>query len=1169
MSTPDAGGRRADGQGPRRGGSVFADPTGRRPRWVLRIAVALGALLLAIAVLFTLSLLAVPVLPRVPGIGEAIRVIRPSFPRKPERVHERSRFLEARARKRLLTRIQADETAARAVAHETASSVVVGAFYAVWQGTGIHSLRANAGHLTHLFPVWLRLGPNADDIDTRDWNPEYSPHNLDVLQICRDHRIAIHPVLANAHEGVFDSTLAHVLLTDPARQRRLAGVLRDWLVGRGFAGLNVDLENLSAEDAARVPAFLGVLRRRFAPDSLKLSFDLQVQGEVPPAAAVARECDFVVLMGYDQHGRQGGAGPLCSPRWFSDGLDRALRDIPTGKLVIGYGAYAYDWTLGRPPAEPMTYQQALSTAADTHPGASPADIVDFDAAELNATYTYRDDEGDEHEVWMLDAISAANQRTLALLHGVRGSVLWVLGSEDPDVWTFLDRARPAARPDSSQLAADRYPFDVAFAGNGEILSVQSEPRAGARRLDLDHATGLFTDQAYSAFPTPYVIHREGFVPKALALTFDDGPSSPWTDDILDVLEADTVRATFFVIGQNAERHPDLVHRMWDEGHEIGNHSFTHPNLAAIPNERLLLELNATQRVIEADLGRSTIFFRPPYNADAEPTSAEEVMPILAASRLGYVTIGEYLDPQDWNLVTVDSTGRTRPRTAADIAAAVLAEVAEQRGNTLLFHDGGGDRSRTAAALRLVIPELKRRGFHFVTVSQLAGLTRDQVMPRLGADSRPLRGVDRLTFETVYLVETFLYYAFISAILLGAARVVMITVLALLSCRRRETFDPEYRPTVSVLIAAYNEHTVIARTLHAVLEGAGPELEVVVVDDGSADGTADEVERVFGGEPRVRLLRQANAGKAIALNRALAASRGEVVVCLDADTLFTPTTIPLLARHFVDPRVGAVAGNVKVGNRVNLWTRWQSIEYVVSQNLDRRAYAWLNAVTVVPGACGAWRRVALERAGGFVADTLAEDTDLTWRLRRAGWRLANEPGALAYTEAPDGMRPLLRQRFRWTYGTLQCLWKHRDALGRYGWFGRLALPGVWLFQIAYQVLSPIVDLMMVWTLWGATTSWVSRAWLTRDWQPAPRAMEAFSGVATLFVLFFVLELVGAAVAYRLDRERPRDLVWLFWQRFVYRQIMYAVALRAVRHAIEGRTAGWGKLQRKGTVGTAPA
>ena len=1136
-----------------------------------RLTVTLGVVLLVVAALFTITLVSVPVLPRVPALNAAVRhAVRPPLPGRPVRERERERFIAARARQRLLAEIGREQRASRvrqralgAVARDS-TPPIVGAFYAVWQETGIHSLRANADHLTHLFPVWLRLGPEGDDLDTRDWNPALSPHNMDVLRICRDHGIAIHPVLANAHEGVFDSLRAHLLLSDPARQVRLGKAARSWLKGHGFGGLNLDLENLSAEDVAHVPELLQRLRHEFAGSGLALSFDLQVEGVVPPSAALARWCDFVVLMGYDEHGRNGGAGPLCGAPWFSDALDRAVLAIPPRKLVCGIGQYGYDWTGGRPPADALTYQQALSTAADERPDDRPEDVVDFDAGQLNATYTYQDDDGKEHEVWMLDAASAANQRSLALGRGVRGAVVWVMGSEDPDVWTFLDRARPDARPDVSRLAATSYPFDVDFLGEGELLTVQAYPQSGSRSLEQDSLTGMVTDQSYHRYPSPYVLQRKGYRPHAIAFTFDDGPADPWTGDLLDLLARERVHATFFVVGQNAERHPDLIHRMFDEGHEIGNHTFTHPNLAAVRPERIRLELNATQRVIEANLGRSTILFRAPYNADAEPTSAEEVTPILGAAALGYVTVGEYLDPQDWNLVSADSLGRSRPRTAQDIARAVLDEVAHQQGNTVLFHDGGGDRSRTVEALRLLIPTLRGRGYQFVTVSELALLPRDAVMPPLSTRDRRLMGVDQVAFDVVFLVETFLYWAFLTAIAIGTARVVLVTLLALLASRRPHRVPEARHLSASVLIAAYNERTVIARTLHALLEGREAPDEIIVVDDGSTDGTAEEVARVTAGDPRVRLVSGPNAGKAAALNRAIALASGEVLVCLDADTLFTPETFPRLVRHFGDPRVGAVAGNVKVGNRVNLWTRWQSIEYVVSQNLDRRGYALLNAMTVVPGAVGAWRREAIAAVGGFVSDTLAEDMDLTWRLRRAGWRIVNEPSAIGFTEAPASLSALLRQRFRWTYGTLQCLWKHRGALGRYGWFGRMALPSLWLFQIGYQILSPIIDLQILWTALRVGQAYITGALLTGDWQPLPQAMESLTGIATLLAFFFVLELAGAGVAYALERENPRDLPWLFWQRFVYRQVMYAVVLRSVRYAIAGRRTTWGKLERKGTA-----
>jgi len=1164
VSTPEP----SDHAGGGRARAVFVDPTGRRGRGLQILAVVCGAVLLVVISLFTLSLIAVPSLPQLRGLGpEAQRAARPRLPARPTREH----LLAARARETLMKQIAKDErdhTLRRAPSPVSvggdSAQVITGAFYAGWQETGIHSLRANAEHLSHLFPVWLRLDASGRGLDVRDWDPGLTPRNIEVLELCREHHIEIHPVLSNADEGVFDPARAHLLLADPASQARLARSLRDWLVSHGFHGLNLDLENLAPGDPERVPGFLGRLHEVFAADHLALSFDLEIEGDTPPPAAVSRWCDFVVLMGYDEHGRQDPPGPLSGIRWFEQALDRTLRAIPPSRLVCGIGGYGYDWTRGRPAADALTYQEALTLAKDERPDERPEDVVDFDARELNATFEYGDDDGHPHEVWFLDATSAANQRSLALARGVRGTAVWVLGSEDPDLWSMVDRARPDVRPDSSRLAVTHYPFDVDFQGDGELLSMRSFPEDGSRTLEKDPLTGLFTDESYHRYPAPFEVSREGYQPRTIALTFDDGPSWPWTAQILDVLAADSVRATFFVVGMNAERHPELVRRIWAEGHEIGNHTFTHPNLAEISPQRAQLELNATRRVIESELGRSTVLFRAPFSADAEPTTADEVTPILRAAKLGYVTVGATYDPEDWNLVEGDARGESRPRTSWDIAIAVLKQVHEFRGNAVLLHDGGGDRACTVEALRMLIPALKREGYRFVTVSTLAGLARDQVMPPPAPRERALRGVDLATFESTFLIQTFLYWAFLTAIALGAARVLWVTTLALVAARRRAPL-PEGPPlSVSVLIAAYNEHNVIAHTVEAALASTHAPTEVIVVDDGSTDGTPEALAPLVARDGRVRLLRQANAGKAVAMNHALASARGDVLVCLDADTIIAPSAIGWLVHHFADPQVGAVAGNVKVGNSMNLWTRWQSIEYVVSQNLDRRANALLNAVTVVPGAIGAWRRRAITLAGGYLSDTLAEDMDLTWRLRRAGWRIANEPMALGFTEVPDRLSGLLRQRFRWTFGTLQCLWKHRDALGRFGWFGRVTLPSLWLFQIGYQVLSPLIDLQVLLTLLRVGTSYFSAAIVTREWRPMPQAVEACAGIVTLFVFFFLLELLGALVAYRLDRERTRSLWWLFWQRFVYRQVMYIVALQSILRAVAGRRAGWGKLERRGTA-----
>ncbi|HJT18148.1 MAG TPA: glycosyltransferase, partial [Thermoanaerobaculia bacterium] len=576
-----------------------------------------------------------------------------------------------------------------------------------------------------------------------------------------------------------------------------------------------------------------------------------------------------------------------------------------------------------------------------------------------------------------------------------------------------------------------------------------------------------------------------------------------------------------------------------------------------------LELTLTQRVIQSQIHRSTVLFRPPYNADAEPTTKTEVLPLAIGTQMHYVNVLELIDPQDWD---VDHAKNGHRRTAEEMLDSILAQLQTEHGSSILLHDGGGDRSQTVRLLPMLIQTLRARGYRFVLVSDLMGATRDQVNPPPRKQEMMLLADDRIVFEIMYVTELFLTVAFIGAILLGTVRVLFVTALAIIGkIKAKHTeYDPDYKPAVSVVIAAFNEEKVIARTIRAVLANRYEALDIIVVDDGSSDDTSGEVIRNFGDHPQIKLLRQDNGGKASALNRGIAAAKGDIIIALDADTIFARGTIAKLVRHFSDPKVGAVAGNVKVGNRINPLTYWQSIEYVTSQNVDRRAYALMNAVTVVPGAVGAWRREAVLAAGGYTTDTMAEDMDLTWRIRRCGYRIDNEAEAIGYTEVPDSFGALFRQRFRWAFGTLQCLWKHRSALGRYGWFGTIALPTLWVFAVLFQALSPLMDLEIAWTLINITGNWALRGALTHDWYLLPQAVNSIYVIGFMYAFFFVVELIGSFVAFKLDKEDSRVLVWLLWQRFLYRQLMYAVLLKSLQTAVTGIRAGWGKLDRKGTV-----
>jgi cellulose synthase/poly-beta-1,6-N-acetylglucosamine synthase-like glycosyltransferase len=376
-----------------------------------------------------------------------------------------------------------------------------------------------------------------------------------------------------------------------------------------------------------------------------------------------------------------------------------------------------------------------------------------------------------------------------------------------------------------------------------------------------------------------------------------------------------------------------------------------------------------------------------------------------------------VDAEDWQRPGVDAIVK-------NVVAGIETTNVDRKGQVVLLHDGGGERSQTVAALPRIIDGLREQGYEFVTVSALAGLTQAQTMPAIQPGSVS-QWADRMVFLGLGFFGHFIRWLLTTAITLGVARLLILGGLALLNRRREKRrivpvlgAEP---PLVSVLIPAYNEEKVIASSIRQILRSHYANLEVIVVDDGSTDATSAVVRQHYANESRVRLLTIPNGGKAHAVNTALRESRGTVVVALDADTQFESDTLPYLVRWFVDPKVGAVAGNAKVGNRINLITLWQALEYITAQNLERRALAALGAITVVPGAVGAWRREALEQLGGFPADTLAEDQDLTIAVQKAGYTTLFDADAIAPTQAPDTARGHARQRFRWTFGTLQCLW----------------------------------------------------------------------------------------------------------------------------------------------------
>ncbi len=1151
---------------------VFFDPDGRRWRRVKRTWLALAVIVTALAAIFIASVLANPVLPEfrlrsfasLPHSSD-IKPKTPNVPANPS---------EQKAKKAQLELQHALATTKRVVPGKHASQIpIVPApptlptpivpnsrplsvgFYINWDESSYESLKRNLDHLDWVIGEWSHLQNAADGT-----SPLATEINADATRMAlnwiRDTRpqVRILPMVQNLINEKWDSAvLAHAIADEPHRQL-LISALTTFVQDNKFAGICVDFEEPAKESQAHLLTFMHELHAAFAPKGLLVVEAVPFDNPDWNYKDYAAASDYLMLMAYDQHwATSKDLGPVAGQDWYESTLISRMRELDGAKTIIVLGNYGYDWTEGKSEADEVTFQEALIHASESQ--TSPV----FDHTSRNPYYEYYEDDDSHHTVWFLDGVTAYNQMRAASGYKPAGYGIWRLGSEDPSVWSVLGTSQTNSPDDLRRI---NYSYQVDFEGTGEFLKVVSRPQDGARNFELDLASGFIKTENFTSTPSSYVIERSGDRPGLLALTFDDGPDPRWTPAILDILKQENVPATFFIIGKNGQSYPDLVRRMLNEGHEIGNHTYTHPNLGEIPLSLTELELNATQRLIESLIGRSTVLFRPPYFGDAEADKPQEVEPAIKAKDLGYLMVGVRIDPDDWRLpVTADQIVQKTIDRAMDANP-------ETRGQVVLLHDSGGDRSATIEALPRLIHDLRARGFRFVPVSDLAGLTRDQVMPIIPSNQRMFTHADALTFFFLSTGGWALQWVFLIGILLGLGRLLFVGALAFaqwLRARRRQRFNlgGSYAPTVSVIVPAYNEEIVIEGTIRSLLASDYDKYEIIVIDDGSHDNTSKVVTEKFAGVERVKLFTVANAGKAEALNTGLRYAKGEIVIALDADTLFAPQTIGALAHRFYDKQMGAIAGNAKVGNRINIVTRWQALEYITSQNMDRRAFASLNCITVVPGAVGAWRRDLLEKAGGFPSDTLAEDQDLTLVIRRMGYKIGYEESAVAWTEAPDRLGSLARQRFRWGYGTLQCMWKHLDALfrPRYGTLGFIAMPNVWIFQILFPLISPVMDLMLVYTL--LSTGW------DRLQQPTGYSSTNLQQVLFYYALFLAIDWLSASFAFILEkRERWRLLWWLFLQRFCYRQVMYYVMIKSVAMAVRGPRVGWGKLERKATAEARP-
>jgi cellulose synthase/poly-beta-1,6-N-acetylglucosamine synthase-like glycosyltransferase/peptidoglycan/xylan/chitin deacetylase (PgdA/CDA1 family)/spore germination protein YaaH len=1045
------------------------------------------------------------------------------------------------------------------------------------------SLKAHIHQIDLLFPDWLHVfAPNGDLIASTSLFPVslynvvdkagvvhgVDPQNkVQRVIVAAKEDMEVFPMLNdyNPRDSQWHGETIGKVLKDPIARENLHHQIDKFLSANpNYHGICLDFEEVPDTELNLYAEWIGELHKDLHAKNLRIYVDVETSAEDWLMKAIAKNSDGIILMNYDQHEEQSGPGPIAAQDWFEGNLSRALKVVPKQKLICGLGNYGYDWAVplpvkGKKPAEEvagvddLTVQEAWQRAADAE-----AD-VHLEGDELNAHFAYDDeDEHMRHQVWFLDGVTALNELRASRQMGISTFALWRLGEEDGSLWAVWDH--PSAMEAPHQLTVVPPGNDVDTEGEGDILRIISRPHAGSRTVDMDADNFTITDERMESLPRSYVVQQYGYHPNKLALTFDDGPDPTWTPKILDVLKQYNVKAAFMVIGEQGQDNTGILKRYVREGHEIGNHTYTHPDISEISDRQIQLELNLTERLFAAELGIQPLYFRPPYSIDQEPDTNDQAAPADRIQQMGYTIIGDKIDTDDWN-----EHPRKTPQEITDNVLAQLAIMKDKpwfRGSIILLHDGGGERSATVAALPLLITTLRAKGYELVPVSELMGKTTAEVMPPISPRMRWQARIDSVAFFFFSFFSHFAVDVFFVGDVLMSARLILVGVLALIArIRRRRIPQGKYEPRVAVVIPAYNEESVIVRTIRSVLNSDYRNIRVIVIDDGSIDNTFEAARDAYPAElsaGKLTVLTKPNAGKAEALNFALQYLDEEVYVGIDADTVIASDAVSKLVRHFADERVGAVAGNAKVGNRVNLWTRWQALEYITSQNFERRALDLFNVVTVVPGAIGAWRTAAVLHGGSYPINTVAEDADLTMNLLEQGYKVIYEDQALAFTEAPINAKGLMRQRFRWSFGTLQAVFKHKQAFRNNLAMGLFALPNIVIFQILLPVVSPFIDLMFA--------AGVIHYFIDLHFHPETTSAASFEKLLTYFLAFLIIDFLTSTLAFSLERRHPANkgdgwLLFHIWlQRFAYRQLFSVVLFKTLKRAIDGRPFAWDKIER---------
>ncbi|RYF83690.1 MAG: glycosyl transferase family 2, partial [Chitinophagaceae bacterium] len=465
-------------------------------------------------------------------------------------------------------------SAFRDIRSNTSAMAVRAAFFVDWDPQSFYSLERNINKLNLVIPEWLFFDAQTDTITTAI--------DKQALQVMRKSGVNIMPMLTNNVHEVFRGDIIHRIITSPAKKERLIGQLIRLLKTNQFAGVNIDFEDLQESTDENLVVFQKELYERLHAENLLVSQDVIPFNEDYNYDALAKYNDYLFVMAYDEFSESTKAGPVAEQKWIEAAIDEATKKLPANKIILGLAAYGYDWPKNSQ-ATSLTYQQAVSIAKESE------GKIEFDNGTYNLHCRYGDDNGVAHDVYFTDAATLFNSMRFAQESELGGTAIWRLGSEDSRVWEFyqLNMSKEGLQHFNFQsLFSIRSTDDADYNGQGEVLDVVSTPTEGLIRTEIDSTDLLISEENYERLPSQFIVNAYGWNGtdtvrnrKKIVLTFDDGPSEDWTPRILDILSEKHVPATFFVVGKNVEENIPLLKRIYREGHEIGNHTFLHPNIA--------------------------------------------------------------------------------------------------------------------------------------------------------------------------------------------------------------------------------------------------------------------------------------------------------------------------------------------------------------------------------------------------------------------------------------------------------------------------------------------------------------------------------------------------------------------------------------------------------------